>query len=53
MSNERIDKQAMIEEIKEQVEKLLATESISEADKEQLIRQALKIIENGTKGVAQ
>ena len=47
------EKQALIREIKEKVEELLAADNITEAEKEKLIRQALKVIEDGKRGVAQ
>lgn len=40
-------KQALIREIKEKVEELLTLDNIPEVEKEKLIRQALKVIEDG------
>ena len=51
--NKKDEKQALIEEIKEKVEELLAADNLTEAEKEKLIRQALQIIENGKMGVTQ
>ena len=47
MAEKKKDKEALIKEIKEKVEELLSADNISEAQKEKLIRQALKIIEEG------
>ena len=44
-------KQALIREIKEKVEELLAADNIPEVEKEELIRQALKVLEEGKRGV--
>jgi len=46
---EKDEKQVLIREIKEKVEDLLAADSITEAEKEKLLRRALKIIEDGKK----
>ena len=43
-------KEALIREIKEKVEELLAADNIPEAQKEKLIRQALKVLEDGKRG---
>jgi hypothetical protein len=43
-------KEALIREIKEKVEELLALDNIPEAEKAKLIQQALKVIEDGRRG---
>ena len=43
-------KEALIREIKEKVEELLAADNIPEVEKEKLIRQALKVLEDGKRG---
>jgi hypothetical protein len=43
-------KEALIREIKEKVEELLAADNIPEAEKAKLIRQALKVLEDGKRG---
>ena len=41
------EKQALIGEIREKVEELLRADHILEAEKEKLIKQALRILEGG------